>query len=326
MAAVLVFLFVIGTYSAMEGYRLRKGLEITPTPPRGESGGFLLFGSQCINRSDISEIYVRVDHLNLDRNEAAVNIYASFSAWSSFDDTLMFGGQVPYNFTDLDISVVMLRHTPTGGESVAAPTCGNSRFRVCSWGRAPVGNLSYFYALVDRTVETGGQFSDFIFEANFLWHNSTRRNSFTDFSLVVQFTFGFEADIQDLTGSHVFPLLTSEAKISRLTLSLPRDSLARTVNPTADIHTFRNDTLWYLWDVQKRSVMPLLGATAFAVEFEMTNLIEQKEKQLFDSALYLGVGIPTALSSVTSLATWLISSSYNGARNRSRSNKPAPIL
>jgi hypothetical protein len=321
VAIGLVVLMIVGIGLAVKGWCLRASLGVEPPPRRGESGGFLLFGSQFINRSDISEIYLKVDHLDLISNTATVNIHVSFSAWFSPTETLVFGAQVPHNFTGLDLWVEMQRDLPTGSESVHAPTCGHSRFVACMPARAPVGDLSYFYAVVNRSSETGGLFSKFIFEANFLWHNCSQRYSFTDFSLVVQFSFDFDFDRYTLNPFVVLPLSTSEARISRLSLALPRESRLMALNPGADMHTFANDTFSYIWDVRKRSIAPLVASTAFALDFEMNNLVEEKEERLFDSALYLGLGIPTAISSISSLATWYTSPLRSRTSTRKNSNR-----
>jgi len=60
------------------------------------------------------------------------------------------------------------------------------------------------------------------------------------------------------------------------------------------------------------------------MDFEMNNLIEERERRASDSVLLLGVGIPTVLSSLVSLVMLLASPSYKGRRETSQRTKRSP--
>jgi hypothetical protein len=83
-------------------------------------------------------------------------------------------------------------------------------------------DISYLYAIVDRSETNGKLFSHFNFEVNFQWNNITLRKSFTGFNLIVQLvSSGFEGGISELRALDALPLWTSKANMSRLFVPLP---------------------------------------------------------------------------------------------------------
>jgi hypothetical protein len=72
-------------------------------------------------------------------------------------------------------------------------------------------------------------------------------------------------------------------------------------SPTEDdIFAGLGGHLWYQWDVSRVSPHEANGSFVL-IDFQITNLVTQRDQAIFFSSLYLGVGIPLALSSSVEL-------------------------
>lgn len=72
-------------------------------------------------------------------------------------------------------------------------------------------------------------------------------------------------------------------------------------NLAADRLAFLNGKTWYVWDVSKISALGDFFASGIQTDFEMVDLVRNRENTVFWTSLKLGVGIPTLISSVLEL-------------------------
>lgn len=86
-------------------------------------------------------------------------------------------------------------------------------------------------------------------------------------------------------------------------------------SPTEDNIFASGGNLWYQWDISRAS--PLYASGSFVlVDFQITNLVTQRDQSIFFSSLYLGVGIPLAISSFVELCK-ILGKTPKGRRRRS---------
>jgi len=72
-------------------------------------------------------------------------------------------------------------------------------------------------------------------------------------------------------------------------------------SPAADAIVFAGARTWYLWTLdEKRSALDHFGM-AVLTDFEMLDLVEQRETDIFRVGLFLGVGLPAIITGILEL-------------------------
>jgi hypothetical protein len=72
-------------------------------------------------------------------------------------------------------------------------------------------------------------------------------------------------------------------------------------NPSSDSILFLEGRTWYSWSLSQKSNGLFFFGTVIVTDFEMSDLVEQREMLFFQAGILFGVGIPAAMTGALEL-------------------------
>lgn len=321
-AVLLIALLIAGAYISIEGYLLRASLQSATFSGLSEIDSIALFASNLVDQNKISVIRFLVDEISPRQNNARLTVVAMFSTLNSSDPILVFGVQVPNNFTNLKVRVDMTRGPPGSrvGQGAELP---QQMFLGNHTAVRRESDPAYFWVVVNRT-ESGAYFDEFTFNAMMNWLNPLVQKSFSTYSLIVQLGFGIKYRIRESAPAQLVVLQPSAAPYSTLEVAEVPNSLLES-DPIPDGSEWRSGELWKTWDMTKRIDPRTSVATAIVVDFEMMNLAEEKEQKMFEASWRLGLGPGAVISSIIGLFELWHRRGKNEDTNTSIAIKPVEV-
>jgi hypothetical protein len=218
-----------------------------------------------------------------------------FRTNQNVSEKILFGFQVPYNFTGLSVDVLMSSRETGQGQGGDLRT---QLFLNHSRGFDAQTGLDYFWGLVNSTMFPGKHFDEFTFNATMTLNSALFRKSYTTYELQSQFDLAPEPQIRNRVPDQMISIFNPTNSRCLLRMTQPSNSQIQS-SPSADGLAFSNGETWHVWDVSRRSTLGDFFSIGILADFEIVDLVQERENTVFRSSLYLGVGIPTFIS------TWL---------------------
>jgi hypothetical protein len=138
----------------------------------------------------------------------------------------------------------------------------------------------------------------FSFNATIILKTPLIHNSYSTYELANRFDYG--PAIGNIVPGPITPLNPIDSASYVLDVAQPAGSTIQS-SPTEDnIFAGVGGNLWYQWDISRVSPHEANGSFVL-VDFQITNLVTQRDQTIFLSSLFLGVSIPLAMSSLLEL-------------------------
>jgi len=312
--AFSIILLVIGFCLTGIGCWYRSIVVASPVSRQpGESEGFVPFVSWGIVMQ-LSLLKLLVDRIDVNTSSAWVTLLLRFNAGTAApSNVIVVGLQVPHEFSPPFIFGPPFDLKATDGRMVSPGACGYPIVLKCVNAKDTTADVSYFYVVMNRTLDSKIVFTSFDLNMTFLWQGSLVPKSYEAFELVVQLSFSLRPTVRHGIPYEVRELWPSLAEESKLSIHMPLSSTITVVTPPADSYTYVNGSLWHIWDTRLRSDPDRFASTAFSIQFLMNDLAAKKEQNLFYAGLFLGVGISTVTGSAMEIVRTL------GLRRKTRS-------
>ncbi len=304
----LLILLVIGIVLAFCGQTGLQSVFNFPNNARAPSSyGLALFASHYPTLAGnfgitSTVVAIMVYGIKPDLNTAVLSITCSFQTQYN-SSQIVFGAQIPYNSSstipDWDVSVSM--------QAMLAPRIYSganmdSRYPnpnlTYSPGFDKATGLSYFWIRANRMLNRDTYYDFFFINATIILKTPLIHNSYSTYELANRFDYG--AAIWNIVPGPITPLNPFNGASYVLDVAQPSGSMIQS-SPTEDnIFAGLGGNLWYQWDISRVSPHEANGSFVL-VDFQIANLVMQRDQAIFFSSLYLGVGIPLVISSSVEL-------------------------
>jgi hypothetical protein len=260
--------------------------------------GMAIFSSWYVDvRTSNAAVDIWMYDIRTETESITLQIRLHFRTNQNVSEKVLFGFQVPYNFTDLSVDVLM-SSTETGqGQGGDLRT---QLFLNSSRGFDAETGLDYFWGLVNSTMSPGKHFDEFTFNATMTLNSALFRKSYTTYELQSQFDLAPESQIRTRVPGQMISIFNPTNSRCLLNIVQPSNSQMQS-SPSADELDFSNGETWHVWDVSRRSTLGDFFSIGILSDFEIVDLVQERENTIFQSSLFLGVGIPTLISSVLEL-------------------------
>jgi len=289
---VSIISLLIGICFAGWGCSLRQSVVVSPVSRQpGESEGFVPFVSWGIV-IELSLLKLLVDRIDVNTSSAWVTLLLRFNAGTAApSNVIVVGLQVPHEFSPPFIFGPPFDLKATDDRIVSPAACGYPIVLKCINAKDTTADVSYFYVVINRTLDSRTVFTSFDLNMTFQWQGSLVRKSYEAYELEVQLSFSLRPTVRHEIPYEVRELWPSSAEESKLSIHMPLSSTITVVTPPADSYTYVNGSLWHIWDTRLRSEPDRFASTAFSVQFLMNDLAAEKEQKLFYGGLFLGIGV-----------------------------------
>jgi hypothetical protein len=298
---LLVGFLILGSAMAMVGYQEYESLNRTSYPPPSSKFGLVIFTSPWTRMEKNGQVEIKIYDIGTNTNTAGLNVVCSFDTNDTTTTELLFGIQLPHNFSALVVKVkLQSRSRPQGEEG----GLGNPFFLTQSRGVDEKNGLFYFWVIIDRSDSPFSPWDKFRFNATMILNEPLYQKSYTTYELIARFDSSFPTTPPSVTPEipgNTFSYFTPASSDNYLLEVAQPEHSRMESNPTADNIIFVASRTGYLWDMsQKRSGLGFFG-TAVLAYFEMLDRVDQKERLIFKDGILLGVGIPTAMTAALEL-------------------------
>jgi len=299
--AILVGFLIVGFVMTIIGIQEYKALNQTNYQPPASKFGLAIFSSPWTKMERNGQVEIKIYDVVTNANAAELNVVCSFSTNDTTSTKLLFGIQLPHNFSDLVVNVDMQSTSRPQGQEGGL---GNPFFLVQSRGVNEANGLFYFWVIIDRSDSSLSPWDKFRFNATMILNEPLYQKSYTTYELITQFDSAFPtippAVTPEIPGNTFSYFTPASSDNYLLEIAQPQRSRMEST-PTAANIIFASRRTWYLWNMsQKRSALDFFG-TAVLTDFEMLDLVEQRERMIFTDGLLLGVGIPAAMTGILEL-------------------------
>jgi len=248
-----------------------------------------------------TQVDIRIYNIRTNPSTAALNVVCSFDTNDTTTAKLLFGMQLPHNFSTLMVDVGMYsRSRPQGqGGGLGSPFFLNQ-----SRGVDSANGLFYFWVIIDRSDSPNTPWDKFTFTATMTLDEPLYQKSYTTYELITQFDSAFPTfppavtpEIPSTTLSYFTPANSGNYFLE---VAPPEHSKMES-NPSSDRIVSTEGRTWYLWSIsQRKRELDFFGTTIVA-DFEMTDLAEQREGLFFQAGILFGVGIPATMTGALEL-------------------------
>jgi hypothetical protein len=269
-------------------------------------GGFVIFSSPWTRIEGNAQVYIKIYNIRTNPSTATLNVLCSFDTNDTTTTKVLYGMQLPYNFSTLMVDVKMWSRSRPQGEGEGL---GNPFFLNQSRGVDSANGLFYFWVIIDRSDRPFSPWDKFAFTTTMTLDQPLYQKSYTTYELITQFdsaaftTFppAVTPEIPGTTFSYFTPANSGNYFLE---VAPPERSKTES-NPSSDSIILSESRTWYYWDVStlilSRRNGPAFFGTAILADFEMSDLVEQRERLFFQAGILFGVGIPAAMTSAIEL-------------------------
>lgn len=270
-----------------------SSIQVSPEQPPNAKG-FLVFASPYASYH--SDIAITIDGVLPETMSSNVTIHAKFAAQGDANETFILALQIPYNYSDLD--TLGLMSSWSNGVQIAGGEIWNGTFRQGPYDFE--GKVTYIYAVANRT--TGALlFDNFDFTIKFKWLSSVFPISYSAFGIIVPFALHYSGDPHTYIPNFAFPVFPS-IQNTRLQIVTPEKSIATLVEPGTMQPSLLEDRVAHSWNIIEIATK---ADPQFPVITQLNFASNDKQGYInwvtYFSALFLGVGIPTVISSLVEL-------------------------
>jgi len=299
---VVVLTLVAGLGMSIYGALGYQALTRMSYPAPTSKFGLVLFSSPWTRMERNGQVEIKISEIETITNTARLSVVCSFGTNDETNTRLIFGVQSPYNFSALVVTVNMQSKSTGHGQGGGL---GNSFFLAQSESADKKNGLFYFWAIIERHDFLLTLYDSFTFNVTMNLQEVLYRKSYTTFGLITQFDSAFPtipaAGLPHEIAVGTFSFFTPVSSQSyALEIAQPERSRVEST-PAADAIVFAGARTWYLWTLpEKRSALDYFGM-AVLTDFEMLDLVEQRETYLFQDGLLLGVGLPAILTGTLEL-------------------------
>jgi hypothetical protein len=302
---MLAVFLIVGLVMATIGYQQYQELMKTNYPSPNSKGGFVIFSSPWTRMEGNAQVYVKIYNIRTNPSTATVNVLCSFDTNDTTSTKLLFGMQLPYNFSTLMADVEMYSRSRPQGEGGGL---GNSFFLSQSRGVDSANGLFYFWVIIDRSDPPLSPWDKFAFTTTMILEQPLYQKSYTTYELITQFDSAFPTIPPTVTpeipGSTFSYFTPANSGNYFLEVAPPERSKTES-NPSSDSVILSEGRTWYYWDVSTlilfRRNGPAFFGTAILADFEMSDLVERREGLFFQAGILFGIGIPAAMTSAIEL-------------------------
>jgi hypothetical protein len=299
--AILVCFLVLGSVMTIIGIENYNALIQTNYQPPASKFGLVIFSSPWTKMERNGQVEIKIYDIATNGNTAELNVVCAFSTNDTTTTRLLFGMQLPHNFSHLVVNVDMQSMSRPQGQGGGL---GNPFFLSQSRGVNEANGLFYFWVIIDRSDSSLSPWDKFRFNATMILNEPLYQKSYTTYELITQFDSSFPTippSVAPQIPGETFSYFTPASSNNYLLEIAPPEHSRMETNPAADNIVFRGIRTWYLWDLsQKPSGLEFFG-TAVLADFEMLYRVEQREILIFRAGIFLGVGLPLALTMILEL-------------------------
>lgn len=268
--------------------------------------GFLVFVSPYASYRDV-ELGFKIDGISPITKGADVTITAKFNAVGDANGTFIMAIQIPYNYTGLWTEGAMSVWENYTRLASSYLYNGSIPFKSSTYDAQR--NATYIYMAFERrlgnTVGGAQNYNLFEFTIRFHWPSSIFTQSYSRSSIIVPFALHYSGDYYEYVPRFVSPVFPESCRLI-LQVTAPKDSMTTLIEPGSQHLALANGQVSYSWNTTEIAARadpryPLITQ----LSFDMRDKLEDKERAIFLSGLWLGTGIPLAISaSVESYKSW----------------------
>ena len=298
---ILVGFLIVGFVMTALGSQQYQALMQTNYRSPTSKFGFVIFSSPWTRMEENAQVDVRIYNIRTNPNTAALNVLCSFDTNDTTTTKLLFGMQLPYNFSKLMVDVDMHSRSRPQGQGGGL---GNPFFLNQSRGVDDANGLFYFWVIIDRSDSPLSPWDKFVFTTTMILDEPLYQKSYTAYELITQFDSTFPTippAVTPMIPSTTFSYFTPASSENYFLEVVAPENSRMESNPSSDRIVSTEGRTWYLWSISQRmSGLDFFG-TAIVADFEMTSLVEQREALIFRAGIFLGVGIPAAMTGALEL-------------------------
>lgn len=283
--AVILFPTVAGILLTSFGAGKLNEAYIVLAEPEVNPYGFMVFSTMNLSKVN-KEAHFWIDQISLDERAAQALVYCEFHVNSTSAGEQVIGFQIPHycDFKKLTIS------DESGGLEVSDVTTVHLQDSDPKEPTFEKSNTTLVYARFSPSLLV----EIYQVQFEFTWEGLVRKKSFSDYMISIPL-----ADSEGDTHEEISTLLPNasaywEDTRVKIMIQLPEEceykgsifppvqSLSQTLQTRSSI----------VWDVVNPNIMGTPGtAYQFTMSFENTVESEQRNHLLFDSGLYMGLGV-----------------------------------
>lgn len=301
VAVILVVILLVGIGISIFGYQEYQTLIRGNFPPPTPRFGLVIFSSPWTRLERNAQVEMKIYDIVTTANTAELNVVCTFSTNDTTSTKLLFGMQLPHNFSDLVVNVDMQSTSRAQGQGGGL---GNPFFLAQDRGVDKANGLFYFWVIIDRSDSSLSPWDKFRFNATMTLYEPLYQNSYTTFELITQFDSSFPtypSSAAPAIPAETFSYLTPATSDNYLLEIAQPENSRMGSTPSPDAIVFSGRRTWYLWNMpENRKALEFFGM-AILTDFEMLNLVDVREGLIFRDGLFLGVGVPAVMTSILEL-------------------------
>ena len=283
--AVILFPTVSGVFLTSFGASKLNEAYVVPSMPRTNSYGFLIFSTMNLPKGN-TEAHFWINQISLDERAAQGLVYCEFRVNPTSTGEQVVGFQIPH-FCDFKKLSVM---SENGSLEVSDVSTVHLEDADPKEPTSEKTNTTLVYA----RFSSSQLIEKYQVQFEFNWEGLMRKKSFSNYMISIPLV-----DSEGDTHEEVFRRLPNASAYwedirVKIMIQMPEEceytgsiippvqSLAQTLQTRSSI----------VWDITNPSIMATPGtAYQFTMSFENTVESEQRDHLLFDSGLYMGLGV-----------------------------------
>jgi len=282
---VILFPTVTGVLLTSFGTSKLNAAYIVPSEPEVNPYGFLVFSTMNLAKGS-TEAHFWIDQISLNERTAQVLVYCEFSVNSTSTGEQVIGFQMPHfcdfqnlsiagEIGDLEVSDVNTVHLEDADPKEPSSERTNT-------------TLIYARFSSSQLIEK------YRVHLEFTWEGLVRKKSFSNYMISIPL-----ADSEGDTHEEVSKRLPNasvyyeEIRV-KVMIQMPEECeyIGSIIPPVQGLAQTRQTRSSILWDITNPNVMATPETTYhFTMSFENTVESEQRDHLLFDSGLYMGLGV-----------------------------------
>lgn len=282
--AVILFPTVSGVFLTSFGASKLNEAYVVPSMPRTNSYGFLIFSTMNLPKGN-TEAHFWIGDISLDERTARVTMYYQFSVDSPSASEQVIGFQIPYFCDFLNFSI--------GNEGEKLEVSNVETVHLEDQDRLdPSGKTNT--TLIYARFASSRLFEKCSGDLLFTWDGLVTKKSFSNYMISIPL-----ADSQGDAHEKVLEycpnasIYFTDIKV-KIAVQMPRDCEYKgsIAPPVQELAQTRQSQSSILWEITNPNVMATPGTTYyFTMSFENNVESELRDHLLFDSGLYMGLGV-----------------------------------